>query len=283
MSERRATVLIGYHFDAVSIWLNRFGFRREPGKHSRGLFGVDEGAPRLLDLHDRLGVPATWFVPGHTIESFPEVCAEVWERGYPVQHHGWSHADQPYYDDGAEVREDMVRGIEAIEALTGRAPTGYSSNRWGVFTGDTIELLVELGFDWDASLMGREFTPYFVRTGWRAPPDAAYERGAETDLLELPVSWRRDDWPHFQIEKGVDTVGAAADDRSVFEMWSDQFDWMYEHVDDGVFTLTLHPQVIGQAPLPARLGSLIEHMGSKSAVAFETFDEAARRYRERLG
>lgn len=279
MSERRATVLVGYHFDAVSIWLNRFGYRREPGKHSRGLFGVDEGAPRLLDLHDRIDVPATWFIPGHTIESFPTICAEVWERGYDIQHHGWSHADQDAYDGKDDVRRDMVRGIEAIEDLTGRAPTGYSSNRWGVFTGATVDLLIELGFEWDSSLMGREFTPYFVRTGWGIDDDGTYDPGEKSDLLEFPVSWRRDDWPHFQIEKAVDTVGAATDDEAVFDGWWAQFEWMYDHVDGGVYTLTLHPQVIAQAPLPTYLEALFARMRSKPGVEFATFEETSRRMR----
>ncbi|MGM0592254.1 MAG: polysaccharide deacetylase family protein [Halobacteriota archaeon] len=279
MLPQRAYVTVQYHFDAVSIWLNRFGFTREPGKHSRGLFGVNVGAPRLLDLHDRLDVPATWFIPGHTIESFPDICGDVWDRGYDVQHHGWSHADQSVYDDKDEVRADMVRGIEAIEALTGRPPTGYSSNRWGAFTGDTLDLLVELGFEWDSSLMGREFTPYYVPTGWSAPQDEPYDSGEETDLIEFPVSWRRDDWPHLQIEKGVDTVGAAVDETRLFRSWREQFDWMYDNVDGGVFNLTLHPQVIGQAPLTDRLETLFEHMSSKPGVEFTTFEELSTQIR----
>jgi peptidoglycan/xylan/chitin deacetylase (PgdA/CDA1 family) len=271
MFDHRATVTIQYHFDAVSIWLNRFGFRREPGVHSRGLFGVEVGAPRLLDLHDRLDIPATWFIPGHTIESFPEICGNVWDQGHDVQHHGWSHSAQEAYTGKGAVREDMIRGIEAIEDLTGRRPRGYSSNRWGKFTEDTIDLLLDLGFEWDSSLMGREFTPYFVRTGWNAPPDGPYDPGEETELLEFPVSWRRDDWPHLQIEKGVDSVGPAVDERQLFESWRDQFEWMYEHVDGGVFNLTLHPQLIGQAPLPSRLEALFEHMRSKPGVKFSTF------------
>lgn len=275
MIDRRGVVTIGYHFDALSIWLNRFGFRDQPGKHSRGLFGVEVAAPRLLDLHDRLDVPATWFIPGHTIESFPEVCGEVWDRGYDVQHHGWSHAGQDAYASKADVRADMVQAIEAIEDLTGHPPSGYSSNRWGVFTGDTIELLLELGFEWDASLMGREFTPYFVRMGWSAPPDAPYDSGDESDLLEFPVSWRRDDWPHLQMEKGLDTLGAAVDEERLFDSWRAQFDWMYDNVDGGVFNLTLHPQIIGQAPLPARLEALLEYMRSKPGVEFATFEGLA--------
>lgn len=267
----RAVVTVQYHFDALAIWLNRLGFHSQPGKHSRGLFGVDVATPRLLDMHDRLDIPATWFIPGHTIESFPEACGEIWDRGYDIQHHGWSHAAQTAFPDKAAVREDMIRAIDAITDLTGREPTGYSSNRWGMFTADTIDLLIELGFDWDSSLMGREFTPYYVQTRWEAPPDGPYVRGEESDLLEFPVSWRRDDWPHLVVAKGVDPFGLSLTDTDLVDSWRAQFDWMYENVDGGMFNLTLHPQIIGQAPLPGYLESLFEHMGSHDDVKFTTF------------
>jgi peptidoglycan/xylan/chitin deacetylase (PgdA/CDA1 family) len=282
MGRNAATVLVQYHFDAVAIWLNRYGYTEEPGRHSRGLFGAEVAAPRLLELHDRIDVPATWFIPGHTIESFPEIAGEVWDRGYDVQHHGWSHDSQNSFAGKEEVRADMVAGIESIADLTGREPTGYSSNRWGVFTADTVELLEELGFEWDSSQMGNDFRPYFVRKNWRAPPDGPYDPGEPTDILEFPVSWRRDDFPHFIMGKGIDSPGAATIDREVFRCWREQFDYMYDHVEEGIFNLTLHPQIIGMAPLPSYLEELFQYMRSKPNVEFDTFDSVAPELKRQL-
>lgn len=274
----RATVVIGYHFDGVAIWLNRYDAMNAPGRISRGLFGVDVAAPRLLDLHDRLDLPATWFIPGQTIESFPGICGEIWERGYDIQHHGWSHASQESFEDKADVQSDMERGIAAIRDLTGRRPTGYSSNRWGVFTNATVELLVELGFEWDSSFMGGDFEPYYVRRDAGVRADGTYDPGEKTDVLEFPVHWRRDDFPHFMMGKALQTVGGATDDRAVFRRWRDMFDYMYDNIENGVFNLTLHPQVIGRAPLPRYLEDLVGYMRSKGGVRFTTFDAIATDY-----
>jgi hypothetical protein len=67
----------------------------------------------------------------------------------------------------------------------------------------------------------------------------------------------------------------------IFQKWYDQFDWMYENVENGVYVLTLHPQVIGQAHRLKRLEELFEHMLSKPGVEFKTMDAAATEFRER--
>lgn len=40
-------------------------------------------------------------------------------------------------------------------------------------------------------------------------------------------------------------VGLSAPSK-VFEIWAGEFDYMIEHEHSGVFTLTMHPQVIGR-------------------------------------
>lgn len=264
-TDTRATVCLTVDFDAVSSWIHSFGEGDSPTNLSRGVFGADVGAPRLLDLLDRYDLPTTWFVPGHTVESFPQVVEEVWARGHDVEHHGWSHTRPSNYADRASERADVERGVEAIESLTGRRPTGYRSPSWD-FSPNTLEILQELGFEWDSSQMARDFELYRLREGWQAPADAPYERGTPTDVIEVPVSWQRDDFPAlaFSRKRGF------ADETAVFETWRRQFDWMRENVDGGVFVLTVHPQVIGQSHRLANLEPLLEHMLTADDVEFET-------------
>ena len=280
MGKDTTTILIQYHFDAVSVWLHKYGYYDTPGKHSRGLFGVNVGAPRVLDLHDRLDIPSTWFIPGHTVDSFPDVCADVWEAGHDIQNHGWAHADQSSFDSKEDVIEDLKKGNESIESLTGREPKGYSSSRIGVFTTDTIEALQELGFEWDSSLMGNDFKPYFLPKGWEAKPGEKYRQTGTTDIIEFPVSWRLDDTPYFLIAKGHQTGRPIANEKDVFYSWRAQFDWMYDHIDNGFFNLMMHPQFIGQAPFPAYLEELLQYMRSKPRVEFKTFTEAVKDLKE---
>ncbi|MFC6723348.1 polysaccharide deacetylase [Halobium palmae] len=266
----RARVCLTVDFDGVSSWIHSFDEADSPTNLSRGLFGVDVGAPRLLDLFDEHGVETTWFVPGHTIDSFPEAVDEVWTAGHDIQHHGWSHTRPGTYPDAAAERDDIERGIESIESLTGRAPSGYRSPSWD-FSANTLSLLEEFDFEWDSSQMGREFRPYRLRTGWQAPADAPYDRGSETDLVEVPVSWQRDDFPAFAFnrERGY------ANETEIFETWESQFEWMYRNVDDGVYVLTMHPQIMGYGHRLERLNALVESMAAHSDVEFTTVDDVA--------
>jgi peptidoglycan/xylan/chitin deacetylase (PgdA/CDA1 family) len=274
-----ATVSLSIHFDAVSTWLWSFDSWDMPARHSRGVFGADVGAPRLLDLFDEYDVPTTWCIPGHTIESFPEACEAVVKAGHEVQHHGWTHRGPSTFESREAEQADIERGIESIEALTGERPVGYASPAWD-FSEHTLDILQEEGFEWDSSLMQADFRPHYLYGGWSAPEDGPYDRGTPTDLVELPVSWERDDFPPFTYTwDRPHRMGYVAEDV-IFGKWREQFDWMYENVDGGVFILTLHPQVVGQAHRLTRLEAFLQHVRSRPGTQFASMTDVATAFRE---
>ena len=61
----------GVDVDAVAGWLGSYGGEDSPDDISRGLFAGEVGAPRLLELFRRWGIRTSWFIPGHSIETFP--------------------------------------------------------------------------------------------------------------------------------------------------------------------------------------------------------------------
>ena len=254
------TVCLTFDFDAVSPWLHIGDGRNTPTNRSRGLYGAEVGAPNVLAFLDERDLPATWFVPGHTIDSFPEVCERVADA-HEIGHHGWSHTPPGDYEGRDAERGDIERGIESIERLTGSPPAGYRSPSWD-YSEHTVELLCELGFDYSSSGMAREFEPYHVRND-TAPPDGRYDPGVATDLLEVPVSWARDDYPPLAFASGRGYTAESA----VFEDWRAQFD---HAPTDGVFVLTMHPQVIGRPDRLAKLGAFVDRVRTAGA----TFREA---------
>lgn len=273
----KATVCIGFDFDAVSVWLHGFKAYDSPTKHSRGVYGAEVAIPRVLNLLDTFSIEATFFTPGHTIESFPEAAGDVYDRGHTIQHHGWSHTNPSEFDSREAEKADIERGIESIRDLTGSTPDGYRSPAWD-FSTNTLSIIRELGFEWDSSQMGNDFEPYYLYGDWSADPDEPYDRGERTDLLEIPVSWNRDDWPPFQFVAGADSQGGAPDEKKVFEMWNAQFEWMYDHIDGGVFPLTFHPQVVAQPPRVRYLEELLSHIREKPDVEFKTYSQVAASY-----
>src|SRR5579871_1245044 len=109
-------VCLTFDYDNVSPALARG--TTTPTYISRGDFGV-VGAERLVRLLGQRGIATTWFIPGHTIESYPASCRAVAEAGHEIGHHGWTHRPPASLTRDEEEME-LVRGNAAIEALTGR-------------------------------------------------------------------------------------------------------------------------------------------------------------------
>ena len=70
----RLTVALTFDHDAISSEVDRGD---GPVLRSRGEFGPRVGVPRILALLEREQIPATWFVPGHTLATFPESVAAI--------------------------------------------------------------------------------------------------------------------------------------------------------------------------------------------------------------
>ena len=270
----RPTVCLSFDFDAVSIWLG-WG-ATSPSMISRGEFGV-VGVERILRLLDRKGITATFFVTGHTADTYPDSVRAIAAAGHEIGHHGYLH-ENPVTLSRDEERSVLERGFEALDRSAGVRPVGYRSPSWDT-SPHTIELLLEHGFRYDSSLMGRDFEPYRCRVGDEIDPDGPYRFGQEVDLVEMPVSWLLDDFPHFEylrIEQRV-YPGLSAPSK-VEEIWREEFAFMCEEVPGGVFTLTMHPQVIGRGHRMRMLERLIDHMAD-AGVRFTTLADAAGTYR----
>ena len=197
-------VCLTFDFDAISVWVGSMG-SRSPSNVSRGEFGGVVGAERLVDALGRHEVPSTWFITGHTIETFPEACRAVVEAGHEVGHHNYLH-ENPRTLDGDAERAVLERGIACIERLTGQRPAGFRSPAWD-HSANTVRLLVELGFAYDSSLMARDFEPYRPRVGDEADADGPFRFGEEVDLVEMPIDWSLDDWPYFGLNWNAHHVG----------------------------------------------------------------------------
>lgn len=272
---KNPSVCLTFDFDAVSLWLRTFGLD-SPTPLSRGEFGPRVGMPRILDLLKAEEVKATFFIPGHTIESWPDICRRIVEEGHEVGHHGYLHENPLELDRDGE-RQVLERGLEAMDVVLGLRPRGYRSPGWDI-SPHTLELLLELGFDYDSSMMAQDFELYRPRTGDVVHLDQAYEFGDEVDLVEFPVSWSLDDYPYLEHNHNPPNVGLALPEKTL-KMWAGDFDYMRRAVPDGVFGLTCHPQVIGRGARVTILEGLIAHM-KQCEARFLRVGDAVREWRD---
>lgn len=260
-------VNIGADFDAHSVWMGTFGLQ-SPSYLSRGEFGAEVGVPRLLSLFDRLSIPATWCTPTHTMLTFPEAFRTIVEAGHEIAAHGCYHESVPALK-GDEERSLMAKTLELHEKHVGTRPRGYRSPSWD-FTENTLTILEEFGFDWDSSLMGRDFEPYHPRpvtVGWQD----GNRFGSPSSLLELPVSWYLDDFPPSEFIPGV--AAGLGSSEVLFRRFTDHFDFAHERVPGGVLILTVHPQTIARAHNLLAFERLLEYMSSFPEVWFATLSE----------
>jgi len=70
-------VCYGIDVDAVAGWLGSYGGEDSPCDISRGIYAARKGVPQLLELLDKYDIKATFFVPGHTIETFPDIVEKI--------------------------------------------------------------------------------------------------------------------------------------------------------------------------------------------------------------
>ncbi len=271
------TVCLTFDFDALSIWISTFK-QVTPTALSRGEYGPRVGIPRILDVLAARHVPATFFVPAHTASSFPGAVKLIVSQGHEIGAHGYVH-ESPVGLSKAEEADLLVRSEEILERSAGVRPRGYRSPAWDL-SENTIELLEDRGYIYDSSMMADDFSTFHPRK--KDVIDVhGFTAGTESSLIEFPVAWELDDYPYFHfasrpINQGLRSVG------EVRAAWQAEFDYCHTHVSDGVFNLTMHPEIIGRGPRVQMLDSLIAYMQSTADVVFSTLGNCADRLRARV-
>ena len=262
---KKVAVNIGCDFDAQAIWIGSFNLT-SPAYMSRGEFGAEVAVPRLLKLFAKHKVKATWCIPGHTVDTWPEVCKEIVAAGHEVGHHGYVH-ENPTPLSLEEETKVMEMGLAAL-ARIGVKPRGYRSPYWD-FSPNTLSILEKYGFDYDSSLMANDLHPYRPR-----PVEVHADRGnvfgPPSKILEIPVSWYLDDFP--QVEYMTGRQEGMRPSQDIFDRWKAIFDYAVENEGDACYVLTTHPQTIGRAHTIQMFEELIAHMKDRGAW-FATLSE----------
>jgi peptidoglycan-N-acetylglucosamine deacetylase len=208
-----------------------------------------------LWLARRYDIRATFFIPGHTAQRYPDTVRAILDAGHEVGHHGHLHLRSDRID-AAEQRLEIERGLAALASVGAPAPVGYRSAAWEL-TPETFDLLLEHGFGYDSSCMGDD-RPYWECWGGRR-------------ILELPVHWSLDDWPRFGWS--IDRGGNVADPAETYASWLAEYE--LARAERRHVTYTMHPEVIGRGQRVGQLDRLVAEMAGRGGVWFAPLAEVA--------
>ena len=270
-------VCLTFDFDAISGFIARGS--PTPTPISRGEFGPRVGAPRLLALMKKYRIKSSWYVPGHTIETFPDAVAAVVDHGHEIGHHGWKHVSPVALSRAGEEAE-LVRGNEAIKRISGQYARGYRSPGWDL-SPHSVGLFLKHGFTYDSSMMGDDYTPYYARDGDAIELARPARFGRATTLVEMPISWTTDDAPHFEYMRTGNAIRPGLMNAGlVLENWVSDFMYMKKAVGWGVLTFTCHPFISGRGHRIMMLEQLIRKLKDHGAV-FQRVDQTVAEFARR--
>ncbi|HEX5140928.1 MAG TPA: polysaccharide deacetylase [Dehalococcoidia bacterium] len=279
----------GIDIDAVAGWIGSYGGAESPSDIQRGVWAGEIGVVRLLRLFERYQIKASWFIPGHSIETFPAQVKQIIGAGHEIGAHGYMH-ENPVSMTPEQEEDILVRSVELIERVSGSRPRGYVAPWWEM-SEVTADLLLKHGFRYDHSQSYRDFVPFYARVGdqWTAidyskPAESwmkPLEHGHEIDLVEIGANWYVDDLPPMMFIKASPNSHGFVNPRDIEQLWRDQFDWVYRELDYAVFPITIHPDVSGRPQVLLMLERLIEYINGHEGVRWVTMADVADDFRSR--
>lgn len=312
-------ICLSVDFDALSGYL---GTGHTPqntlADYSAGLLSANIGVPRLLRVLARHGVAdkTTWFIPGHSMETFPTQTAAIVASGAEIGLHGYSH--EGAYAMTAEQEAAVLEKCLALATGLGRRPRGYRAPLYQIRE-TTVALLQREGFWYDSSMNAHDGLPYFLpwpfpqapsvvvpdytqpAATWMvpttvAPQPAVGTPAAERALVEIPASWYAEDMtPLGYYPYTASTQGYVATEV-VEKMWWDRFEWLWEHesfLDEepgvgfgSVYPLIWHPESAGRAHIIGMINGFLEKLVDKAGasggeITFETMSDVAQSWKNR--
>jgi polysaccharide deacetylase family protein (PEP-CTERM system associated) len=125
---------------------------------------ISHNVGRVLELLQKRGVRATFFVLGWVADHYPTVVREIAQAGHELGCHSYWHR-LVYEMTREEFVKDTLQAKAAIEDASGMAVTGYRAPSYSITLESewALESLLELGFEYDSSIFPIDHDRY----GWR--------------------------------------------------------------------------------------------------------------------
>lgn len=299
-SKRKIQILLSIDFDAVSGFL---GTGASPtnnmADYSSGFFAGQVGVPRLLKLFKKHAISSdvTWFIPGHSMETFPAETKLIVDSGAEIACHGYAHEGGAQMSELQE-REVIAKCVQLATDLTGKKPKGWRAPLYQIRE-HTVKVLEEHGFLYDTSLTHHDSKPYFLphappikpinfsshlsASTWMVPLPTP-SPPTSTTLVELPCNWYMEDMTPMQYIPAAANSHGYVSANSIMEMWKQRFEFLYHEFDgedgegngDFLFPLVLHPDTSGMAHVIGMVDKMLAWLKARGQeVEFCRYEDVA--------
>ncbi|KAJ5226393.1 xylanase/chitin deacetylase [Penicillium chermesinum] len=292
-------VAVSIDLDAVSGWL---GTNSHPDNnladYSSGFFAARVGVPRLLRMLKKLDIAnrCTWFIPGHSAESFPAEVQQVVASGAEVGLHGYAH-EGAYQLTPQQERDVLEKCFSIMEKLVGKPPRGYRAPLYQLRE-TTLDLLEEFGFEYDASLTDHDCQPFWApkrppleaidfskpAASWMHPIKETCSPPDRRPLVCVPCNYYMEDMTPMQFLPHCENSQGYVDVRVIENMWRDRFLWIRDNEEEPVFPVLMHPDTSGMAHIIGMLERFlrwVKEFEREGEVEFSQTAEIARWFREK--
>jgi peptidoglycan/xylan/chitin deacetylase (PgdA/CDA1 family) len=225
-------------------------------------YGPKIAIPRILEVFRRHRLRQTFYIPGWCVETYPDTIELILKDGHEIGHHGYLH-EMPNRLSAEDERYWFERALQSLKLAMGRSPTGYRAPSYA-FSKHTLGLLLEHGFDYDASLMGDD-QPYLLE----------HARGS---MVELPSCRALDDWSYFVLNRDFNWLLPVAAPEAALASFRAEFDALWRR--GGLWIAVWHPFVMGRPARMDMMEELLLHMQRKGGVWFAAMDEISAHVRK---
>ena len=225
-------------------------------------YGPKVAIPRIVETYRQLGIKQTFYIPAWCIEQYPNAVEVILEGGHEIAHHGYLH-EHPNELPAEEEAEWLDRGIDVIVEATGQRPRGWRAPLYNM-SDASPGLLVDRGFQYDASLMGDDI-PYILET----------QNGS---LVELPTHWGMDDWPQYVQSSDLDYMMPIRSARSGFEVFKQEFDAIYKY--GGLWVPVVHPFATGRLARWDVFATFLQEQVARGDIWFAPMEDIAAHVRK---
>ncbi|MEO1407916.1 MAG: polysaccharide deacetylase family protein [Pseudomonadota bacterium] len=238
---------------------------RVHGNESNYQYGINRGAPRILNLLDDHKVSATWTVCGQALEKAQWLADAIMKRGDEPADHGHKWAFTAFMDE-ADERAFIAKSAASIEKTCGRRPAGWLSRY--LHTDMTRRILMDEGYVYHMDDYSDDF-PY-----WSNVEQAD---GSNRPMVIMPYAIDSNDMKFWLAPAFTP------------EMWLDYakhtFNWLHKEArEEGarMMSLGLHLRIIGRPGRIWALESFLTHVGAHSDVWVATREQIARHFAEHV-